>query len=76
MRLARRHRSSVWVLSLGATLSGACARPTVVEVHSGPRRHERAMLSICDAMGVTSFKGFGDPMLPAASKVPLAGLAA
>jgi hypothetical protein len=39
-------------------------------------RHERALLSICDAMGITSFKGFGDPMLPAASKVPLAGLAA
>ena len=39
-------------------------------------RHERALLSICDAMGITSFKGFGDPMLPAASKVPLTGLAA
>ena len=39
-------------------------------------RHERALLSICDAMGVTSFNGFGDPMLAAASKQPLSGLAA
>jgi len=39
-------------------------------------RHERALLSILDAMGVTSYKGFGDPMLAAGSKIPLAGLAA
>jgi Protein of unknown function (DUF1552) len=39
-------------------------------------RHERALLSICDAMGVTSYKGFGDPMLSASAKMPLAGLAA
>ena len=39
-------------------------------------RHERALLSICDAMGVTSYKGFGDPMLAASAKTPLPGLAA
>jgi hypothetical protein len=39
-------------------------------------RHERALLSICDAMGVTSFAGFGDPKLAAAAKGPLAGLSA
>ena len=39
-------------------------------------RHERALLSICAAMGITTFTGFGDPALGAASKVPLAGLAA
>jgi Protein of unknown function (DUF1552) len=37
-------------------------------------RHERALLSICDAMGVTSFTGFGDPKLAAAAKAPLPGL--
>ncbi|WP_437755800.1 DUF1552 domain-containing protein [Sorangium sp. So ce1389] len=37
-------------------------------------RHERVLLSLCDAMGVTSFSGFGDPNLP--SKSPLPGLAA
>ncbi|MDB4982340.1 MAG: hypothetical protein JWM82_3092, partial [Myxococcales bacterium] len=37
-------------------------------------RHERALLSICDAMGVTSFAGFGDPKLTGAAKAPLAGL--
>ncbi len=39
-------------------------------------RHERALLSICDAMGLTSFAGFGDPKLDAASKTPLPGLSA
>jgi hypothetical protein len=39
-------------------------------------RHERALLSICDAMGVTSFTGFGDPKLAAAAKAPLPGLSA
>ncbi|WP_437813056.1 DUF1552 domain-containing protein [Sorangium sp. So ce1078] len=37
-------------------------------------RHERVLLSLCDAMGVTDFSGFGDPNLPA--KSPLPGLAA
>ncbi|KYF61886.1 DUF1552 domain-containing protein [Sorangium cellulosum] len=37
-------------------------------------RHERVLLSLCDAMGVTDFAGFGDPNLP--SKSPLPGLAA
>jgi hypothetical protein len=38
-------------------------------------RHERALLSICEAMGVTDFQGFGDKDLGAA-KVPLAELKA
>ncbi|WP_437967556.1 DUF1552 domain-containing protein [Sorangium sp. So ce260] len=37
-------------------------------------RHERVLLSLCDAMGVTDFSGFGDPNLP--TKSPLPGLAA
>ncbi|XXX76902.1 DUF1552 domain-containing protein [Sorangium sp. So ce134] len=37
-------------------------------------RHERVLLSLCDAMGVTDFRGFGDPNL--AAKSPLPGLAA
>ncbi|WP_437609117.1 DUF1552 domain-containing protein [Sorangium sp. So ce834] len=37
-------------------------------------RHERVLLSLCDAMGVTDYAGFGDPALPA--KSPLPGLAA
>ena len=39
-------------------------------------RHERALLSICDAMGVTSYTGFGDPKLTGAAKAPLSGLSA
>jgi hypothetical protein len=37
-------------------------------------RHERVLLSLCDAMGVASFTGFGDPQL--ADKTPLPALAA
>ncbi|WP_437577283.1 DUF1552 domain-containing protein [Sorangium sp. So ce887] len=37
-------------------------------------RHERVLLSLCDAMGVTDYAGFGDPALSA--KSPLPGLAA
>ena len=39
-------------------------------------RHERVLLSLCDAMGITSYAGFGDPTLPATYKTPLPGIAA
>lgn len=42
-------------------------------IHS-TERHERLLLNLCEAMGVTSFKGFGDPGLTA--KTPLPGIAA
>jgi hypothetical protein len=41
---------------------------------AGRARHERALLSICEAMGVTSFNGFGDSSL--ADKTPLSELRA
>jgi len=41
---------------------------------SGKQRHERALLSICEAVGITDFKGFGDPGL--ADKTPLSELKA
>lgn len=37
-------------------------------------RHERVLLNLCDAMGVTDYNGFGDPTL--AAKSPLPGIAA
>ncbi|AUX48963.1 hypothetical protein SOCE26_105080 [Sorangium cellulosum] len=37
-------------------------------------RHERVLLSMIDAMGITDFSGFGDPAL--GSKSPLPGIAA
>lgn len=40
----------------------------------GAARHERALLSICEAMGITDFKGFGDSTL--ANKTPLSELKA
>jgi hypothetical protein len=35
-------------------------------------RHERVLLNLCEAMGITSYTGFGDPML--STKAPLPGL--
>jgi len=40
----------------------------------GKARHERALLNICEAMGVTDFTGFGDKAL--ADKTPLSELKA
>lgn len=40
--------------------------------YAGGARHERALLSICEAMGITSFTGFGDSGL--ADKTPLSEL--
>jgi hypothetical protein len=37
-------------------------------------RHERILLNLCESMGITSYKGFGDPGLTA--KTPLPGIAA
>jgi hypothetical protein len=37
-------------------------------------RHERILLNLCEAMGVTNYKGFGDPDL--GSKSPLPNIAA
>ena len=39
-------------------------------------RHERILLNICEAMGITSYTGFGDPALTGASKTPLPNIAA
>jgi len=33
-------------------------------------RHERILLNLCEAMGVTNYKGFGDPDLPSKSPLP------
>ncbi len=39
-------------------------------------RHERILLNVCDAFGITNFTGFGDPALTGSSKTPLPGIAA
>jgi hypothetical protein len=39
-------------------------------------RHERILLNVCEAMGITSFAGFGDPKLTGAAKTPLPNIAA
>ena len=40
----------------------------------GANRHERVLLNCCEAMGITSYSGFGDPAL--ATKTPLPNIAA
>ena len=39
-------------------------------------RHERILLNVCDAFGISNFMGFGDPMLTGTSKTPLPDIAA
>ena len=39
-------------------------------------RHVRILLNVCEAMGITSFAGFGDPGLTGAAKTPLSNIAA
>jgi Protein of unknown function (DUF1552) len=41
---------------------------------SSGERHERILLNVCEAFGITSYTGFGDPQLP--TKLPLPGVAA
>jgi hypothetical protein len=38
--------------------------------------HERVLLNLCEAMGITNFSSFGDPNVAAANKKPLDGIAA
>ncbi len=38
--------------------------------------HERLLLNMCEAMGITNFAGFGDPNLRGAGKTPIPGLRA
>ena len=39
-------------------------------------RHERILLNVCEAMGITDYSKFGDPGLTGASKTPLPNIAA
>lgn len=43
-------------------------------VHAAGVRHERVLLNLCEAMGITNFAGFGDPALSGANKAPYASL--
>ena len=39
-------------------------------------RHERILLNVCEAMGITNYSKFGDPGLTGTSKTPLPNIAA
>ena len=60
--------------AMGRYIKGAGTKTMPVPAGSGDR-HERVLLNVCDALGITSFTGFGDPTLPAAQKKPYPGIA-
>src|SRR5579871_2840775 len=49
---------------------------TAARYVNSTERHERILLNVCDAFGITNFTGFGDPGLTGTSKTPLPGIAA
>ena len=46
------------------------------KMSSPANRHERVLLSLIDAMGISNFKGFGDPSGLGSNKTPMTGVAA
>jgi Protein of unknown function (DUF1552) len=65
-------KSMRFVLASGA--GGYLKTATGGRYVSSTERHERILLNACEAMGITSYTGFGDPMLP--TKQPLPGIGA
>jgi hypothetical protein len=49
---------------------------TAARYVNSTERHERILLNVCDAFGITNFTGFGDPGLTGSSKTPLPNIAA
>jgi hypothetical protein len=60
--------------AMGRYIKGVGSKAAAIPDGSGDR-HERVLLNVCDAMGITSFTGFGDPALSAAFKKPYEGIA-
>jgi hypothetical protein len=60
--------------AMGRYIKGVGTKAGAVPAGSGDR-HERVLLNVCDAMGITTFTGFGDPSLPASIKKPYDGIA-
>ena len=58
-----------------AATTGISSWPADGRYVKSTERHERILLNICDAFGITSYAGFGDPGLTGASKAPLPGIA-
>jgi hypothetical protein len=45
-------------------------------LNGGGEHHMRALINIGEAMGITSFTGFGDPAAPPSARTPFTGIAA
>jgi len=60
--------------AMGRYIKGAGTKTMAIPQGSGDR-HERVLLNVCDALGITDFAGFGDPGLPAAIKKPYDNIA-
>lgn len=60
--------------AMGRYIKGVGTKTMAIPQGSGDR-HERVLLNVCDALGITDFTGFGDPSLPAAIKKPYDNIA-
>jgi Protein of unknown function (DUF1552) len=48
--------------AMGRYVKGAATKTTAVATNA-PDRHERILLNVCDALGISDYAGFGDPGL-------------
>jgi hypothetical protein len=71
---AQNHNQQSMRFVLASGQSGYLKTATGGRYINSPERHERILLNICDAFGITDFTGFGDPQLP--TKLPLPDIAA
>ncbi|HEX3853068.1 MAG TPA: DUF1552 domain-containing protein [Polyangiaceae bacterium] len=71
---AQNHNQQSMRFVLASGTGGYLKTATGGRYVASTERHERILLNACEAMGVTSYAGFGDPMLP--TKQPLPGISA
>ncbi|MGD0676525.1 MAG: DUF1552 domain-containing protein [Polyangiaceae bacterium] len=71
---AQNHNQQSMRFVLASGQSGYLKTATGGRYVNSTERHERILLNICDAFGITNFTGFGDPQLP--TKLPLPDIVA
>jgi Protein of unknown function (DUF1552) len=73
---AQNHNQQSMRFVLGSGANGYLKLATGGRYVNSTERHERILLNVCDAFGITDFSKFGDPGLTGSSKTPLPGIAA
>jgi len=71
---AQNHNQQSMRFVLASGQAGYLKTATGGRYINSTERHERILLNVCDAFGITDFNGFGDPQLP--TKLPLPDIAA